>query len=186
MTLLNDNPTGVVNISQTQDPENFPDVSPDGQKYVFISSQGGAEKILTRDIDGGAATEIWSNNNKKIFPRWSCQQDLISFAEFTSTKAQIFVIRADPGGTLLQVTNPPGSQSDSGGHDFFENGNKIIFSRSDSTGGTWDLYYKSSDGTGGVQLLTPTNTLNEVLPVVSHDGSRFAYLSYFPLAPGWR
>lgn len=186
MTLVNDNPMGVTNISQTPNPESFPDVSPDGQRYVFISIQGEDEKILIRDIDGTDTTEIWSSNKKKIWPRWSCQQDLIAFAEFTSdSKAQIFVIRADVGGTPHQVTNPAGSQSDSGGHDFFENGNKIIFSRSDSTAGTWDLYYKSSDGTGSAHPITPTNTLNEVLPVVSYDGSRLAYLTYFPLAPGW-
>jgi hypothetical protein len=186
MKLLADNVVGVRNVSQTPYPVNYPDVSRDGEKYAFISHQGGAERIMTRNIDGTDPTEIHSNTNKKMMPRWACQQDLIAFAEFTSpNKAQIFVIRADGGGAPITVTHPPGSQSDSGGHDFFQSGNRIVFSRSNSTGGTWDLYYENSDGTGSPHPITATSNVNELLPVVSHDGRRLAYLQYVPLGPGW-
>ena len=86
---------------------------------------------------------------------------------------------------MVRVTQPAGNQSDSGGHDFFENGNKIIFSRSNSNGGTWDLYVTRSDGTGGETQITNTATINETLPVISHNQQYLAYLIYVPLTTGW-
>ena len=186
MRLLFDNPIQVSNVSQTPNPENFPDVSPDGQKYVFISKlPSGQEQIMTREIGGTNSTTIYSSSNKLILPRWSCQQDFIAFAEFINNQAKIFTVGTGQGGTPSPVTTPGTNQSDSGGHDFFEGGNKIVFGRSNSTGGTWDLYYIQYDGSGGAQDITPTSAVNELLPVVSHDGNRLAYLSYIPLAPGW-
>lgn len=186
MRLFFDNPIQVSNVSQTLDPENFPDVSPDGQKYVFISKlASGQERITIRNMGETDITPIYSSTNKLIWPRWSCPQDFIAFAEFTNNQAKIFTVAAGPGGTPNQVTTPGTNQSDGGGHDFFEGGNKIVFARSNSAGGTWDLYYIQYDGSGGAQVITPTNAVNELLPVVSHDGNRLAYLSYIPLAPGW-
>ena len=186
MSLFFDNPIQVSNVSQTPDPENFPDVSPDGQKYVFISKLAlGQEQITIRNMGETGITPIYSSNNKLIWPRWSCQQDFIAFAEFTNNQAKIFTVATGPGGTPNQVTTPGTNQSDSGGHDIFEGGNKIVFARSNSTGGTWDLYYAPYDGSGSAQAITPTSFVNELLPVVSHDGNRLAYLSYIPLAPGW-
>ena len=167
--------------------DSYPDVSPDGKMMVYISVQSGSEKIVTREIDdpdGMTETIIRDGSAKKIWPRWSCQQDLIAFAEYTNNQAKIFIIPAEQGGPPILVTNPGANQSDSGGHDFFENGNKIIFSRSNATGNTYDLFYKSSDGTGSAVPILPTTSVNEVLPVVSHDGSLLAYLSYVMLAPG--
>lgn len=186
MSLLFDNPIQVSNVSETPDLENFPDVSPDGQKYVFISKSGsGPEQITIRNMGETDGTPIYSSNNKLIWPRWSCQQDFIAFAEFINNQAKVFTVATEPGGTPNPVTSPGTNQSDSGGHDFFEGGNKIVFARSNSTGGTWDLYFTPYDGSGGAQVITPTSAVNELLPVVSHDGSRLAYLSYIPLAPGW-
>jgi len=185
MNLFLGNPIQVSNISQTPDPENFPDVSPDGQRYVFISKRSGQEQVTLRNLGETDITTVYSSNNKLIWPRWSCQQDFIAFAEVTNNQAKIYTVAPEAGGTPSPVTTPGTNQSDGGGHDFFEGGNKIVFARSNSTGGTWDLFYAPYDGSGAAQAITPTSVVNELLPVVSHDGNRLAYLSYVPLAPGW-
>lgn len=168
--------------------DSFPDVSPDGKKIVYISARPDGEKIVIRDThDTFGSTEmiIWDTNARKVWPRWSCQQDLIGFAEYVSDQARIFVIRAAQGNSPVAVTSPGPNQSDGAGHDFFDSGNKIVFSRSNSTDGTYDLYYQSSDGTGTAVPITSTSIVNEVLPVVSRSGAILAYLSYVALAPGW-
>lgn len=168
--------------------DSYPDVSPDGEKIVYISVRPDGEKIVTRNIDdtaGNTEMIIRDGTAKKIWPRWSCQQNLIAFAEFNNNQAKIFRILAAQGATPSQVTTPGANQSDSGGHDFFEGGSKIVFSRSNATGNTYDLYFKNSDGTGSAVPITTSNAVYEVLPVVSHDGNLLAYLSYIPLAPGW-
>lgn len=168
--------------------DSYPDVSPNGEMIVYISTRTDDEKIVIREIDdtdGVTEMIIRDGSAKKIWPRWSCQQDLIAFAEFINSQAKIFIVRADQGSTPGPVTNPGVNQSDSAGHDFFDNGNKIVFSRSGATGNTYDLYYKNIDGIGSAVPITPTSNVNEVLPVISHNGNLLAYLSYVMLAPGW-
>lgn len=176
------------NISNNEFWDRCPDVSPDGKKIVFSSLLRDplGENIYIMDIDGGNVQQVTSGNLRRTGPRWSPRQDLIAFAEYTSNdKAKIFTIRADEIGTPRQVTNPTGSQSDRGGHDFFDNGNKIVFSRFDATYNTYDLYHKNADGTGSPQQITATGTTNETFPVVSHDGKLLAHRLYVMLAPGW-
>jgi hypothetical protein len=173
------------NSSQT---EYLPDVSPDAEKMAFIRKNSSYELVVRNIGDTGALGNVlYSSANLIATPRWPCQQDVLAFAEHTSANhAAIFSIRADdPITTPVQVTNPAANQSDSGGHDFFENGNKIIFARSNSNGGTWDLYVTRSDGTGGEAQITNTAMINETLPVISHNQKYLAYLIYVPLTTGW-
>jgi len=173
------------NSSQT---EYLPDVSPDASKMAFIRKNGTYELVVRNINDTGMPGDVlYSSTNLITTPRWPCQQDVLAFAEQTSANhAPIFSIHTEgTSAAPVQITHPAANQSDSGGHDFFENGNKIIFARSNSNGGTWDLYVTHSDGTGGETQITSTSTVNEKLPVISHNQQYLAYLIYVPLTTGW-
>jgi hypothetical protein len=186
--VLNDSLYWVTLASNSSQTEYLPDVSPDASKMAFIRKNGDYELVVRNLNDTGTSGDvIYSSTNLITTPRWPCQQNVLAFAEQTSANhAPIFSIRAEGiNAAPVQITHPAANQTDSGGHDFFENGNKIILARSNSTGGTWDLYVTRSDGTGGVTQITQTATVNEILPVISHNQQYLAYLIYVPLAPGW-
>lgn len=185
--VLNDSIYWVTLTSNSSQTEYLPDVSPDASKMAFIRKNGTYELVVRNINDTGMPGDVlYSSTNIIATPRWTCQQNVLAFAEQTSANhAPIFSIgTAGTSAAPVQITHPAANQSDSGGHDFFENGNKIIFARSNSTGGTWDLYVTRSDGTSETQI-TQTAAVNETLPVISHNQQYLAYLIYVPLAPGW-
>jgi hypothetical protein len=172
------------------DSDSYPDVSPDVTKIVFSSVRSNDYLIITRqinDVTGNTEQILIQSTAKKIWPRWSCKQELIAYSEYASGNgpASIYAVRAYGSGTPIQITFPGPGESDNRGHDFFDNDEKIVFSRRNPSTNSYDLYVTSSDGSGTLQQITNTSSLNEILPVVSHDGSLIAYVGYVMLAPGW-
>ena len=103
---------------------------------------------------------------------------LIAFAYPAYTEgARIWTIRSDGSG-LAAVTGPGPNESDDNGHDFYDAGRMIVFSRYDSTTQRRDLYATKSDGTGAPQQITNTPEVSEVAPVVSHNGRLLAYRAF--------
>lgn len=173
------------NLSANQFSERFPDASPDGGKIAFSSVRDGvAENIFVMDLSSGGIAQLTTGANRKIRPRWSPQQDRVAYAEYTSGDSARIFITPSAGGPSTQVTAPDQNHSDSLGHDFFDNGTKIIFARNRLVQGGSQLYYKNADGTGGA-LVVPNTLPFAYYPVVSHDGSLLAYRMRGPnLAPG--
>lgn len=177
------------NLSANQFSERFPDASPDGRKCAFSSIRDGvAENIFVLDMDNGNIQQLTTGPNRKIRPRWSPQQDRVAYAEYPSSEsAKIFTMPAG-GGPAVQVTNPDQYHSDSLGHDFFDNGTKIIFARTRLVQGGSQLYYQNADGTGSAALV-PNTLPHAYYPVVSHNGSLLAYRvkgpNLMPGSPEW-
>lgn len=172
--------------------DSYPNLSPDTTRLVFSAElQSGDFAIVTRDLSdttGSSETVLLQSGGRKIWPRWSCQQDLIAYADYgpgAANQASLFVVRSDGSQPPVQVSFPPSGVSDSSGHDFVYQGNALIHSRRTPQNNTYDLYLVPSDGSGVEQQLTNSATSNEVLPVTSHDGRHVAYVSYVKLAPGW-
>jgi len=165
--------------------DSHPDVSPDTQKTAYSSVRLSQNIIATRDLADtvGTTEQILqtSTSSNLMRPRWSCQQDLIAYAERTPgiNDAKIKVIRADGSGSPIQVGSP-GSYA---GHDWVFDGNLIVYS-SKNPGvptTTYGLWLVKSDGSG-----TPIGPWAQgMLPTTSHDGKLLAYLVRVPLAPGW-
>lgn len=178
------------NMSNNPHIDSFPDVFSDGRKIAFSSTRGGQGMIITRDSadsDGSTEHMVTTGSASKFRPRSSPKQDLIAFAEWRSSgEAAIFAIRADGTGAPIQVTVPPVGDSDHRGHDFFDNGSKIVFARRRTVLHTFDLFFQNSDGSGSPQAITnTTNNLYEELPVVSHDGKLLAYREYVRIPGGF-
>jgi Tol biopolymer transport system component len=164
--------------------DSAPDVSPDTTKLAYSSVRSGQHVIVTRDrtdTSGTSEQVLHSSTSSRLMrPRWSCQQDLIAFAERTpgSNDAKIWLTRADGTGAPIHVVTP-GTYA---GHDWVHDGNLIIYSSliPGSTPPTYGLSLAKSDGSG-----TGIGPIAEgVLPVTSHDGKLIAFVRRYPFAPG--
>lgn len=167
------------NLSDVGAWEHFPDLSPDGTMIVFSSFRNPpGENIYIMDLDGRNVRQVTTGAGQRTRPRWA-PNGLIAFAYPSYTQgARIWTIRSDGTG-LAAVTNPGPNESDDSGHDFYDSGRMIVFSRYDRTTQKRDLYTVPSDGTGTPQRITNSPDVSEVLPVVSHNGRLTAYRAYF-------
>ena len=167
------------NLSNNSVYEHFPDISPDATKIVFSSFRNPpGENIYIMDLDGQNVQQVTTGTGQRTRPRWA-PNGLIAFAHPAYTLgARIWAIRSDGSG-LTSVTGPGPNESDDNGHDFYDAGRMIVFSRYDGTTQKRDLYATKSDGTGAPQQITNTTDISEVAPVVSHDGRLLAYRAFF-------
>lgn len=166
------------NLSNTVAHDHFPDISPNADRIVFSSFRNPpGENIYTMDLEGQDVQQLTTGAGQRTRPKWA-PNGVIAFVYPSYTgKARIWTIRSDGGG-LAAVTSPGPNESDDNGHDFFDAGRMIVFSRLDATTQKRDLYTVRSDGTGPPQRITNTPDVSEVLPVISHDGRLLAYRAY--------
>ncbi len=178
---MRSNGSNQTNLSNSSDTDHFPDISPDGNKIVFSSFRDVGENIFIMGLDGQNIQQVTNGPLQRTNPRWA-QSDLIAFAYPAFRKnTKIWTVRPDGSG-LQQVTNPGANESDGSGHDFYNGGERIIFSRFDRTTQRRDLFHIGSDGSG-LQRLTNTADISEVLPVISHDGRLLAYRAFYHEQP---
>ncbi len=174
---MDKNGNAQTNISNTSRTEHFPDISPNGEKIVFSSFRDVGENIFIMDLEGQNIQQVTNGSGQHTQPRWS-QNDLIAFIYPAYHKnAKIWTINPD-GTELHQITSPGPDESDGSGHDFYNGGERIVFSRYNHASQRRDLYLIGADGTG-LQQLTETADISEVLPVVSHDGRLLAFRAFF-------
>ena len=166
------------NLSNSSAYEHFPDISPDGTKIIFSSLRNlPGENIYIMDLDGQNVQQVTTGTGQRTRPRWA-PNGLIAFAHPSYTAgARIWTIRSDGSG-LAAATGPGPNESDDNGHDFYDAGRMIVFSRYVSTTQRRDLYATKSDGTGAPQQITSTPDVSEVAPVVSHNGRLLAYRAF--------
>ena len=166
------------NLSNNSFHDHFPDISPDATKLVFSSLRTPpGENIYIMDLDGQNVQPLTTGTGQRTRPRWA-PNGLIAFAYPSYAQgARIWTIRSDGSG-LAAVTNPGPNESDDNGHDFYDAGRMIVFSRYDGTTQKRDLYAAKSDGTGTSQRVTNTSDVSEVLPVISHNGRLLAYRAF--------
>lgn len=167
------------NLSNSSSHDHFPDISPGADKIVFSSFRNPpGENIYLMDLDGQTVQQLTTGTGQRTRPRWA-PNGLIAFAYPSYTgNARIWTIRSDGSG-LAAASSPGPDESDDNGHDFYDAGRMIVFSRLDGTTQRRDLYAVKSDGTGTPRRITNTPDVSEVLPVVSHDGRLLAYRAFY-------
>lgn len=183
------NPTVTSFTSDPSQKDRYPDVSPDGTRVAYASERGTNHAIVIRDLSDttGASEDVLVDGAvRKIRPRWSPNQQRIAYVEYSGTDNQGRIMSLNSGGAVsTAITDPGPGQSDNLGHDYFDGGSKIVFTRRNAFNNSYDLLWKNADGSGQAQPLTASQSVNEILPVVSHDQSLVAYVSYIQLAAGW-
>lgn len=166
------------NISHDGQVDHYPDLSPDATRIVFSSLRGGAgENIYVMATDGTGATALTSGSGQRVMPRWGANDRIaFQFPAFHGN-ARLWSMKSD-GSDPQQSTSPGPNESDDGGHDFYQAGAMLVFSRYDKTTQRRVLYTLPADGSAAPARITATQNVSETLPVVSHDGARLAYREF--------
>ena len=140
-----------------------PSFSPDGNRVVFVSTQGsGNKEIYLIGADGSGRTRLTTSSAVEDSPKFSPDGKRIVFVSNRSGNFEITLMNADGTGQT-QLTNTPANEVNPS---FSPDGTKIVFENGDGI-----IFRMNADGTGMVQL-TSANTGN---PSFSPDGTKIVY-----------
>jgi TolB protein len=145
-----------------------PTVSPDGQRVAFQAEIRGKSHVVMVGIDGARLTILGEGQR----PSWSPDGRRLVFSRKVGEYHQLFLINADSGTNLVQLTN---DLADNDNASWSPNGKMIVFNSNrgwDRAGSArdavWNLFAMKADGTGLVQLTD--GTADSGGPVWGHDG----------------
>jgi TolB protein len=129
-----------------------PSISPDGHRVAFQAEMRGKPQIMVAGLDGSRVTILGDGQR----PAWSPDGHRLAFSRKVNDATQIFLINADTGTNLVQITNDLG---DNDNPTWSPNGRLIVFNSNrgwDHAGGVrdavWNIYAIKPDGTGLLQL----------------------------------
>ena len=87
--------------------QNFPELSPDGQRVAFFSLLKGKNEILLMDVARGAPTPLTSEPGNNVNPMWSPDGARVLFESFQGNDAALLTkfpdAPPDERGQLLAV-----------------------------------------------------------------------------------
>ncbi|APR77144.1 tolB protein precursor [Minicystis rosea] len=129
-----------------------PTISPDGQRVAFQTEIRGKSQIAVVGIDGSRLTILGEGQR----PAWSPDGRRLAFSRHVGEYNQLFLINADSGTNLVQLTN---DFADNDNPAWSPNGKLIVFNsnRGWDRAGTardavWNLFAIKTNGTGLLQL----------------------------------
>lgn len=190
---INEDGTGLVQLTNTPGYDAEATVSPRGDKIIFTSTRDGDPELYVMNIDGSEQTRLtfekgydggafFSPDGKKIIFRASRPKteqelqdydDLVKNGYVRPTALELFIMNAD-GSEMKQITN---FGKASFAPYFHPDQKRVIFSSNvnSKSGRNFDLYMINIDGTGFKQI-----TFNESFdgfPVFLRDGKKLVFAS---------
>ncbi len=122
--VINANGEGLIQLTNKQGYNSYPDWSPDGTKIAFQSDRDGNEEIYIMDSDGSNQVNLTKHEELDQYPDWAPEgvqtafrekpeDDYITFSSARDGNFEIYVMNVTDG-TLLNLTNNP-QRSDLGG-----------------------------------------------------------------------
>lgn len=144
---------------ETPQTEENPSWAPDGSQIAFAKDPFGvgAYQIYRAPVAGGAATALTSNTFDNFSPAWSPDGSRIVFSSNRTGTYQLFVMDANDGGNLVQLTTVGTNYLASWSPD----GTQIAWSSGQGT--DWDIWVMKADGSSKVNI-TSSPTTNEIGP----------------------
>ena len=136
----------VTRSSFAEDGADFdPDVSPDGSKIVFASTQHKpTADIYVKDVDGVAVTQLTSGPAHEVMPKFSPDGTRVAFASNSAGSWDIYVISAE-GGNAVQITTGSAHEL----HPTWSpDGRSLAFCRLGEVSGKWELWVTEAANTG--------------------------------------
>jgi Tol biopolymer transport system component/DNA-binding winged helix-turn-helix (wHTH) protein len=152
----------------------FPSISPDGQRVAVEARESDNLDVWVYDLARGSRARLSFDPATEILPVWSPDGEQVAYSSWRSGNTDIFVRRSDGGAEEKTLVATPAHERVS---DWSRDGKQILYSREDPKTG-WDLWYLTSNGTGGwVASAFLQKRFRERAPKFSPDGRYVAYLS---------
>jgi Tol biopolymer transport system component len=151
------------------------DFSPDGSKIVFVKNKLGTHSLMVMESNGSSPRLLSSfeENVQYFSPRWSPDGSRIAVAKWAPGGEQkIYLVNPETGG---QERLTSGANLTSEANPCFSPGGDYLFFDSDRSGivNLYAYHFESK------RLYQITNVLGgAMMPDVSPDGRRIAYVSY--------
>lgn len=114
-----------------------PDVSRDGRKIVFASTQHReTPDLYIKSVDSNVVTQLTNDAASDVMPRLSPDGQRIAFASNRSGNWDIFVMPVT-GGKAVQITTSP---ADDLHPSWSPDGSRLVFSRLGEVSGQWEMW----------------------------------------------
>ncbi len=136
---------------------------------AYASSSPAGWHILTRDLTGGARTDLTPDLANAQHPNWSADGEHLAF-EVTDGEVTNLVTSDARGKNRVQVTS---GEAYDGQASFSPSGDRLAFAG--QSGGQWDIYTVDLDGQNLARLTNGDG--QNWQPAWSPDGSRIAFAS---------
>ncbi|SEM85715.1 cell wall-binding repeat-containing protein [Lihuaxuella thermophila] len=182
--VMNPDGTGVVNLTDDEMRSYYADVSPDGNKIVFVSdnldpSYPHDQEIFVINADGSNLRQLTRNDVNDRLPQWSPDGSTISYESIgTGATSDIFVMNADGSNprNLTQTADiyehAPRWSPD--GRISFTSYNKALDPIKE------DIFVMNADGTGKKQLTNNPHRVTDSSPAWSADGRTLYFVRQAP------
>lgn len=149
------------------------DVSPDGKRITFASSEGGRSRVYVQALDDPSSRRLLQTGDQAATqPRWSPDGNLIAYLEDVGgdENYRVCVIGPD-GGEIRDLTNRPGKLHEN--HSWAWDSSRIAYVS--NRDGQFDVYY-SDVKTGEAHQVTYHPSIHHT-PEFSPDGVEISYAS---------
>ena len=149
--VVNEDGTGLVQLTDTATFDCCPAWSPDGEKIAFRSDRDGNGEIYVMNPDGSGQTRLTNNSATDSLPAWSPDGLKMAFSNYETGFAQIYAMNADgSGATNLMAGGVLGSHPS-----WSPDGTKIVHE-----GENFQIYLMDADGGNRTALTSVSFTLN--------------------------
>jgi len=162
--VMNDDGTGVVNLTRSASDESAPAWSPNGGRIAFLRRTDVDQQLFIMAADGTDVRQLTSIPSDKQGPVWSPDGSLIALAGYQD----VYLVASDGAG----ATNLTQSAGFYTSPTWSPGGGTLAFA-SDRTG-AGDIYRMDVGGGNAVRL--SDSPLTEIGPAWSPDGSQIAFL----------
>jgi Tol biopolymer transport system component len=171
--IINEDGSGLRNLTNHPAYDSFPVWSPDGQKLLFVSHRSGNPDIFVMDANGDNVRQLTDSDREDFDPEWSpdgCQIVYTSTRRFGGGywEADVFLMNAD-GSNKRNLTN--NQDTDDGAPSWVSGGQEILY-LSNHIGETVHMVIMDLDG----NILRSFEKSKEFASV-SPDGMWVLYIS---------
>ncbi|MBZ0286576.1 MAG: hypothetical protein K8I30_03105, partial [Anaerolineae bacterium] len=164
-------------LSNGEQADTYPSVSPDGQRIAFQSDRDGDFEIYVMDIDGSNVRQVTYNEVGDRLPTWSPDGQWVGFATDTRGDGTYDLYQAHADGSEMRLIHSDGTFNS---HPRWSpDGRFVVYtSGSYSDAATYEIMLLDTS-TGGTTRLT-NNNFKDSSPNFSRDGSQILFITSGP------